>query len=112
MHGEFCFAIIILKVSVVFLESYAKGTASLSNIFHVTVRHVSLRTPLFSNCLCAFVWVGFRLRILLMVLLVVCEILTGEFLNSLVINLVSFPVYVNFAHVCHSYPVFLYFWIY
>jgi len=34
-----------------------------------------------------------------MVLLVVYEILTGEFLNGLVTNLVSFPVYVNFFHV-------------
>ena len=33
-----------------------------------------------------------------MVLLVVNEILTGEFLNNLVMNLVSFPIYVNFAH--------------
>jgi len=31
-----------------------------------------------------------------MVLLVVNEILTGEFLNSLVMNLFSFPIYVNF----------------
>jgi len=38
-----------------------------------------------------------------MLLLVVYEILTGEFLNSLVINLVSFPVYVNFAHLCVSF---------
>ena len=38
-----------------------------------------------------------------MVLLVVNEILTGEFLNSLVMNLISFPIYVNFAHFCVSF---------
>jgi len=37
-----------------------------------------------------------------MVLLVVYEMLTGEFLKSLVINFVSFPVYVNLAHLCLS----------
>ena len=38
-----------------------------------------------------------------MVLLVVNEILTGEFLNSLVMNLVSFPIYANCAHFCVSF---------
>jgi len=38
-----------------------------------------------------------------MVLLVVNEILTVEFLNNLLMNLVSFPIYVNFAHFCVSF---------
>ena len=31
------------------------------------------------------------------------EILTGEFLNTLVMNLVSFPIYVNLTHFCVSF---------
>ena len=73
-------------MSVVFLELYAKGSSSLSNIFHVRVRACEPVDSTFSICLCAFVWVGFRLRFLLMVLLVVYEMVTGEFLNGLVIN--------------------------
>ena len=45
-----------------------------------------------------FLWTAFWLRILPIVLLVVYEILTGEFLNSFVMNVVSFRIYVNDAN--------------
>jgi hypothetical protein len=60
--------------------------------------HVSWYIPLLSYVFCGVSC--FIARRFSIVLSVVNAIFTSVFLNSFVINLVSFPVYVNLAHLC------------
>jgi len=90
MLDKLRFVIGVFIVPKMLLESYTKRAASLSDVFHVTIRASKLIDSTIVECL--------LIRILLMVFLVVNVILTEESLKSLVMNLVSLSAYVNCVH--------------
>jgi len=96
MLRKFRFVVCMFVFLKVFTEPNVIWSTVCPMYFFLHAGQVHWYTPLFSYLFC--LWVCCTDRSLPLLLLVMNVVLTSLFLKSLVINLVSFAVYVNFVH--------------